>query len=278
MNLGVYRGSGRPDLIPGYVAWLGAPLTHVVDFLPGSWAAIDSPTWWLGKWAPTPYALVLTVPMFPSGCTLEAGARGDYDTHWRSFARALVAKNMQGRTVVRLGHEPRVPSYSWYCKGKEAAYAAYFRRVVSVVRAVAGRPVRFEWCMLAGGGINAEAAYPGNSAVDVIGLDIYDIAKAGTTGRARWDLLRTAPYSLEWHKAFAAKQGKPRAFSEWGVVDVAHGGAGDNPFYVERMVEWTSAAAYACYFEVNAPDGAHRLMPGSWTNFPKAAAKYRGLV
>lgn len=288
MNLGVFRGSGQAEQVTKYETWLGRPVTHVLDFVGAQpfdsltpWKTLDGPGWTFDQWKSSPWQLVLSVAALPNKkFTLAAGARGDYDAHWRKFATAAVAHG-GADTILRPMWENRVKNFPWYAGGQEQTYAACFRRFVDVARSVQGQRFRFDWCPLQGGGINTEASYPGDQHVDIIGLDLYDGGgRTNLTGAKRWEWKHTQPYGLDWHKTFASKHGKPRSFPEWGVTDSGHGGVGDDPYYVEQMWRWCQAAdvEYANYFEVNARDGAHRLMPGTWTNFPKSAAKLRALA
>lgn len=286
LHVGVFRGSGRADLVSEYETWLGRSVSHVLDFVGAQpldsttpWASIDNPSWLFGQWSSKPWQLVVSVAALPNkNFTLAAGARGDFDAHWRKFAASAVAHG-GASSILRPMWENRVKSFPWYAGGQEATYAACFRRFVDVCRSIAGQQFKFDWCPLQGGGINVEASYPGNDHVDFVGLDIYDGGGRTTlTGAKRWAWKRTQPYGLDWHETFAAKHGKPRSIPEWGVTDSGHGGVGDDPYYITQMVAEIADVAYGCYFEVNARDGAHRLMPNSGTSFPKSAAAYRSLV
>jgi len=66
---------------------------------------------------------------------------------------------------------------------------------------------------------------------------------------------------------------------EWGLAVRPNDnlGGGDNPYYIEQMWAWVNSHdyLYANYFEVDARDGAHRLMTD---RFPNASARYRALV
>ena len=95
--LGVFRGSGRADLVGEYEAWVGRSVGYTVDFVGKSssstapWAKIDDPSWWCRQWRGRSSQLVLSTAMLPnSSFTLAAGAQGAYDDHWRSFAQTLV--------------------------------------------------------------------------------------------------------------------------------------------------------------------------------------------
>ena len=202
-----------------------------------------------------------------------------YDDHWRRFFATVAAT--YPTLIVRLGWEFNIKSFPWAAGGREAQFVAYWRRIVTIGRKAAPS-VRYDWCPLAGNAnANVVAAYPGDAYVDVIGLDAYDTARVGLTGDARWKHQLDRPYGLVWHRSFARLHGKPMSFPEWGLTVRPNDrlGGGDNPLYIERMLGWIGENnAAACYFEVNARDAVHRLMPGPWTNFPKAAAKFLALT
>lgn len=281
---GVFRGSGKPGEVALYEDWLGRPITHVLDFIGRSstepWKVIDDPSWWCARWRDVDRTLILSVAMLPSTAySLGRGATGDYNAHWQRFASGLVRGGL-GDCVIRLGWEFNGRFYPWAAGGNEAQFASYWRRIHKAMRS-AGFTGKFDWCPLAGNtGADVEACYPGDAYVDVVGLDAYDTAKAGLTGQERWNHQRTRRIGLDWHRYFAEDHGKPRSFPEWGVTTRPHDslGGGDNAAYITNMLGHVTLpdVAYHSYFEVDAPDGAHRLMLGQ---FPNArAALLEGVV
>jgi hypothetical protein len=287
-RLGVFRGSGQPGQVGGYEDWLGTSVGYAVDFVGGMpvgsddpWAKIDDPGWWCRQWASQPWRLVLSTAMLPNtDFTLADGARGAYDNHWRNFGQRLVSAGCPD-AIVRLGWEFNGRFYPWAAGGKEAQFAAYWRRIVNVLRSVDGEQFLFDWCPLAGN-TNADvaAAYPGDAYVDIIGIDSYDTSKVSASNpSARWSDTVNRPYGLAWQVDFAKAHGKRMSLPEWGISERASDdlGGGDNPYYIARMWEWFNAKGYlyAAYFEVDAKDASHRLMT---TQFPDASAELRRLV
>jgi beta-mannanase len=67
-------------------------------------------------------------------------------------------------------------------------------------------------------GNRADAYYPGDAYVDLVGNDLYDIR-----GKAEWEAAEAL---------YRAHPNKPYAFPEWGLWGV------DDPAFVERMAEW----------------------------------------
>lgn len=296
-KMGVFRGSGKPDQTAEYEKWLGRPVTYVLDFVGRQpedsttpWATIDNPGWTCGQWANTKYSLVLSAAMLPTNSqTLAAGAKGEYNSHWKKFGEVMVNRGCDD-AILRLGWEFNGLFFPWSAaggNGQDKNYAAYWRQIVNTLRSVPGQSFKFDWCPLAGvdNQTNPENAYPGNEYVDIIGLDAYDTGVAGTTGEERWKAQKERVFGLNWHLAFAKKMNKPVSFPEWGITVPSGGktyGGGDNPYYIQKMYEWMNALpasgggslTYHSYFEVDAHDGAHRLMLGQ---FPNSTAKFKQL-
>lgn len=277
--LGVYRGAASPTRVAEFGVWLGRQPTVVVDFLADdTWQHIASPVWWADRWASSPYRVAYSVPLLPdTGGTLQAGASGSYNAHFRQLAETLVSRG-QANVILRLGWEFNLPHHRWTAKNDPGAYAAYWRQIVTTMRTVPGAQFEFDWCPNVGTqAVAAERAYPGDAYVDYIGLDAYDVGWGENYADHvwRWNWLLTQAHGLQWHRTFAAVHGKPMSFPEWGlwIRPDGHGG-GDNPYYIERMSEWFAAnnVAYQAYFEADAGDGQHELMGPL---FSLGAAAYR---
>lgn len=313
-KMGVYRGSGKPASTAEYENWLGRPVNYALDFLGGQpdssttpWATIDNPGWWCGSWANSKYNPVFSVAILPTNkLTLAAGARGDYNDHWKKFAEVMVARGC-GNDVMRLGWEFNGAFYNWSISDKADGiignedefvmaqnYAEYWRQIVTTTRQVPGANFKFDWCPLRGrvqsNQAKVEASYPsgkdaqGRSFVDYIGLDSYDTSKYGYTLEKRWQEQLTEELGLQWLQNFAVKNGKPITIPEWGITVRPHDsiGGGDNPYYIQKMYDWMNSLpgsgpgslAYHSYFEYDANDGNHRLMLGQ---FPDSAAMFKKL-
>jgi hypothetical protein len=281
-TLGVYSGGGNVSGANAFGTWLGRRPAYALDFLPQqTWSDIDS-DWIFQRWAGTGYQMIFSVPMLPaSGATLAQGAAGAYNAHFTRMAQALVA-NGQGNAIIRLGWEMNGDWFAWSIKNGAASYAAYWRQIVSAMRAVAPG-LRFDFCpnngssSVSGSLLDPSAAYPGDAYVDIVGMDVYDqswAASASDVG-ARWAGYRDQPYGLSWQRSFAAAHGKPISFPEWGLWSggTGHGG-GDNPDFVQQLSAWIAASnvAYHAYFNYDAPDGNHLL-----SRFPRSATTFQGL-
>ena len=286
-SVGLYRGASHPDYIRLHEDWLGRPIETALEMIAmDSWSRIDDPTKVLNAWRGTHYDVVFTTPLIPKDgtSTLAAGADGAYDEHWRKFASAFVAAG-RGNARIRLGHEFNHTWYPWSAaNGKEAAFAAYYRRVVTVMRSVPGAAFRFTWNVLSGvTTADVEAAYPGDAYVDVISLDLYDGSKGIADFDQRWKSRWSQPYGLTWLQMFATAHGKQMAFDEWALIKSNNPAqrdpstnSGDDTVFINGMFDFfeQNDVAYANYFDANTRYGStdSRIMDGP---YPNATAAYR---
>ena len=292
-GIGFYDGKYNSAGIEKAASWLGSPGTvkYAEDFIDATdWAHISDP-WQLGDWKGTPYTMVWGVPMLPCGgpstqCKTNIAdydllAQGGADGYYKTLAQHLVSAGF-GSSYIRIGWEFNGSWYPWGVRTNDdaRAFAAYFRRVVTTMRAVAPG-LRFDWNPSVGvwPTFDLADAYPGDAYVDDIGLDVYDQSWIADyrDPQARWADLVGQTYGLAWQRDFARAHGKPVSFPEWGVTlrPDGHGG-GDDPYYVEQMASWIAASrtAYAVYFDYDASDGAHALADGQ---FARSATTFRRL-
>lgn len=278
---GVYAGGVRPERVAAFGAWRGRPADISNDFLPASsWADVEGPSWFTGAWAGTA-RMTIGVPILPGAqgtTTLAEGARGSYNKHYAVLAQRLVASGHDD-AVLRLGWEMNGNWFPWSQIGQEAAFAEYWRQIVTTMRLVPGARFSFEFNPTLGygsRGARSDAAWPGDSYVDVVGLNVYDSMWGNSTAtpQQRWDAIQHGTYNLDWWAAFAKLRGKPLAFPEWGLFDTASqngGGGGDNPLFITNFLNWVAKhdVLYETYFNVRAQDGNHLL-----TDFPRSAEAY----
>lgn len=111
---------------------------------------------------------------------------------------------------------------------------------------------------------------------------------AANVAFARW-LNRPVVWAEDFaptERDFAAKHQKRFAIPEWGVNrrPDGHGGL-DNVFFIEQMQAFIASPAnrvyFHCYFDVQAPEGAHQVFPGisgeERTEFPESAKRFQKL-
>ncbi|MCX5683712.1 MAG: glycosyl hydrolase, partial [Planctomycetota bacterium] len=308
-----------------YAKWLGRAAVWAEDFTPTErWDGhIEGGGWQLGEWSKWKKGgpgrrFIFSVPLLPGGwdrsgpksgdgagkaVSLEAGARGEYNEHFRKLALNLIKYDLAD-SILRLGWEFNGGWYTWRAGENPAVYAGYWREIVKTMRAVPGaEKLQFCWNPAQGWQqFPSDKAWPGDEVVDYVGLDMYDESWAKDTypwpagasaeeiearHRKVWnEVLFGGSYGLKFWKDFAAKHGKPMAIPEWGVSnrEGGHGGL-DNPYFIEQMHKFitdpANNVAFHCYFDVMAPDGGHQLSPGlsgaEKTAFPLASARFKAL-
>ncbi len=329
-NIAVYRWAaanrrGGPAGNEAFAKWLHRPLVWGEDFTPTEhWSGhIEGGDWQLKPWSEWKKAvpgrrLIYGIPLLPgpwdrSGeklpdgrkapVSLHAGARGDYNEHFKRLAENLVKYDLAD-SILRLGWEFNGGWYTWRAQESPESYAAYWQQIVKTMRAVPGaESLRFCWNPAQGyQGFPAEKAWPGDDCVDIVGLDLYDEAwtaktypipenataeVAGALRKKVWEqVLLNGDHGLAFWAKFAAKHGKPFAIPEWGVNrrEDKHSG-GDNAYFIEQMhafiIDPANSVLFHCYFDVQAGDGHHQLSPGlngdEKTEFPAATVRFRQL-
>jgi hypothetical protein len=315
-QLSVYKWDvpNGPSNVNAFGQWLGAPVTIASAYeAMDSWDTISGASWQLGPWSNWVKAspgrnLALGVPLIPNtGGSLASCAAGQYDTYWRRLANNLAYYGLHW-AYLRLGWEMNGGWFKWGApkgSGKEASFAGCFRRVVQVMRqAQPANQWKFVWNPGFDGWNTAtyyNSVWPGDSYVDVVGVNIYDQSwNTGTypypsTCDASCRLTRQqkawSGYSpqLSTLRNFAAAHGKPMAFPEWGTIIRSDGhGGGDNPYFIQKMHEFIVASAsrtvFHSYFDTSRTSHDHRLAaatsqdnPGSSTRMPYAAAQFKKL-
>ncbi|QVL31717.1 hypothetical protein KIH39_23205 [Telmatocola sphagniphila] len=328
--LGVYRWANGTANVDAFAKWLDRPSVWGEDFIGGeSWDNVQWPTWWLKEWGPWVHAkpgrrLVLAVPILAGPAdrsgpvqgtkdlkvpvSLEKGAAGTYNHHFKQLAENLVAHKL-GDVILRPGWEFNGGWYAWGAKDKAKLFAEYWRQIVKTMRAVPGTgKILFCWNPTLGDqDFPADEAWPGDEFVDIVGIDVYDEtwnkdtypwAKGATDDvilarqKKVWtEWIMGSPRGLVFWTKFAKDHKKLLAIPEWGLNRRKDGhGGGDNPHFIERMHAFvndpTNNVLFHCYFDVNVPgdDHRHQLSPGDGekglkdgTEFPRAAARFQEL-
>ncbi|MBU4461106.1 MAG: hypothetical protein KJ579_11095, partial [Verrucomicrobia bacterium] len=142
--LGTYHWANGTAGVDAFAAWLGRDTVWGLDFVGGeSWDNVGWPTWWLEAWSTWVKArparrLVLSIPLLagpvdgtgPTQGTkdvgrpvsLEKGAAGDYNRHFRDLAENLVRYGLAD-VILRPAWEFNGDWYAWRAKGRTAAFA-----------------------------------------------------------------------------------------------------------------------------------------------------------
>jgi hypothetical protein len=316
-QLGVYRWDAPdgPANVDDFGRWLGrAPVIASFFHGRGTWGEIDGQEWQLSSWSKWVKAqsgrnVTIAIPLLPkTGGSLASCAAGQYDGYWRNLANNLAYYGLTS-AYLRLGWEMDGSWFAWGApqgSGKEASFAGCFRRVVQVMRQT--QPYR-SWKFVWNPGFDGwktsawfSATWPGDSYVDVIGVDIYDQSWATNTypypstcdASCRLTRQQNAWNNYYWRlntlRDFAIARGKPMAFPEWGVIIRSDGhGGGDNTYFLRKMYDFMmdarSKVVFHAYFNVSQTDTTdHRLTsavsydsPSGATRLPNSASLFKQL-
>lgn len=297
--VGVFKWD-KPSLTDSFSEFAGVPVDIGQSHQPKeNWSKIEWEGWQYLPWAKWVKAkpgriLNLSVAPFPAygQGSLEGCARGDYNFHYKILANRLVANGFEG-AILRFGWEFSGNWMPWYpTSGKAYLFRDCFRQFVNTVRtAEPNGKMRFDYnpnydvsqAVL-------EGAYPGDEYVDFIGLDLYDQSWNGSYAKCPASGCDTTAAMNNWNTTqlpnlkkfvkFATLHKKPLSIPEWGTVDLATNGGGDNPTFIKNMLTFiqdpANRVAYQVYFDVKAPDGDHQLMEP--TEFPRSAALYQQMT
>lgn len=244
---GAYLHYGPPgvELMEDFSRWLGGSEVRVGHtYLPGDlWSNIEGLPDFLASWvdwrrAKDDRLFVLNVPMMERNEAqlsdaevrrlLRRAAAGEFDEHFRTLARRLVALGAPD-TILVLGWEMNGITYTHRCGPGPEDWKTYWRRIVTAMRSVPGQKFRFAFTPNRGmDAIPWPLCYPGDDVVDIIGMDSYDQPQG-----LSFDQEVSEPYGLQDHVDFAKAHGKPISYPEWGLYR-----NGDNATYMLRMLAW----------------------------------------
>jgi hypothetical protein len=208
-------------------------------------------------------------------------ANGDYNQYASILAENLVSHGA-GNIVIRLGLEADGSWEADYIGTNSTEmrdWAKCYANEVTAMRAVPGSHFLFVWNPnICTSDMPLSAWYPGNSYVDIIGVDAYDkdCRTFKTVAQEGWKAYSTDSSnkrakdpdfaSLVNIEAFAVAQGKPMSFPEWGLYT-----GNDDSAYVAYIAQMFKSGdfAFQSYFDNN----NDRIAPlGS--SIPKATAAY----
>ncbi|HEX6015519.1 MAG TPA: hypothetical protein VFY87_27710 [Geminicoccaceae bacterium] len=104
---------------------------------------------------------------------LKLAARGSFDGYYTRFARNLAASGRKD-SIVRIGWECN-HDRAWCCGADPQAFKDMFKRIADIVRKH-NPGVAIEWCCVKKGQQRGSIldSYPGDDAVDIIGVNYYD--------------------------------------------------------------------------------------------------------
>lgn len=267
------EGNSDPSNLTDYDNWMGRP-AEILTISTG-WAShsdfVSSMDYLIGRWGNFDVPLVWSIPLAETVSAMTTAAAGGYDSIYTGFAqKILAAAGAQDVIYIRPGWELNLPSshFPWSAVGNEANYIAAFQNLVDAFRAVSDKFV-FEWNVNIGDYVafDPATAYPGDSYVDIIGMDFYWDVAYSTDPIGTWNYMVNQSHGLQWFENFAASHGKPTAYSEWGINANTAGP------YIQKAMEWflSHDVVYANYWNTHAGFDS-RLDDGS---YPTAAAVYQ---
>jgi hypothetical protein len=247
----------------GWDAWLAASPAHQaivgIDLIPQSVSNNKNPLTWE-----------------------QACAAGSYNAHATKLAENLVSYGA-GKVVIRLGIEANgtwEADYVGTTSAEMSAWAKCYDNEVAAMRAVPGANFLFVWNPnICTANIPISKWYPGNSYVDIIGADAYDldcntqktVSQEGWAQYSTNSLVNTKKDpdfpSLDNIAAFAKAQDKPLSFPEWGLGD----GKPDDVAYVDHLAQISKGSEFS--FESYFDDATHSIVQLG-PAIPKATAAY----
>jgi hypothetical protein len=235
-----------------------------------TWAAWESPwitasqfgyTSWVAE-SPQTRELVLQVDLIPDSLENvnnplsweQSCAAGDFNSYATQLGANLVAAGLQN-SVLRLGAEMNgawEADFMGTTGQEQNLWATCFANEVTGLRQAAGEHFLIDW--------NPNACtqnvpyanfYPGNASVDILGLDLYDVGCDTPNTPINFTQLANETYGLSSFKAFAAAQGKPMSFPEWGLATSPND---DDPAYIDGIGSTVANGdfAFEAYFDAGA--------------------------
>jgi len=280
--LGDYAGSSDPNGVANFGAQTGTHPVYATDYLnkSGGWSTLEGASG-MSVWGHSPYRLVLGVPILPGTGTLAQGATGAYNQYFSTLAQNLVGDGV-ANAILRLGWEFNGYWFPWSVAtaGGAANFAAYWRQIVTAMRAVPGEHFQFLWNPNGPSPTNytPAQAYPGDAYVDYVGTDVYDNywGPGPFTPPVAWANQLSQQWGLDWLASFAAAHHKAIAIPEWSDEFRPDGhGLGDDPSFIDHMAAWFVAnkVAFAdiwCFDST--PTYRNDLLDGT---FPKGLAEFK---
>jgi hypothetical protein len=296
--------------------WIGRPVEVAVLFtgaVSDSWDWIEGPDWRLAPmraWlqAKSGRQISYRFAMMPRnmGITLAQIAAGQHDARYITAANNLAKHGLLSIQIVP-GWEMNGRWYPWHAEagsGNEAAFAAAYRRIVTVMRNA--QPTnKWKWVWNPAhtppglSSAQLESLWPGDQYVNEIGVDAYDASfRVGAYYPSGSDRLQRQQEvwskfhgpALKILSDFARKHGKPMSFPEWGLhliasrgptneADNAAFGGGDNPYFIEQMHKFfmdpANNVVMHAYFEAKNTNLDTRVGPDSV--MPLSQAKFKQL-
>jgi beta-mannanase len=196
----------------------------------------------------------------------QSCAAGDFDAHATQLGTSLVAAGLQN-SVIRLGAEMNgnwEADFVGTTTVEQRLWVRCFENEVVSLRHAAGEHFLIDWnpnpCQF---NVAYSKLYPGNSYVDIMGLDLFDVSCAAPKTPYSFTRLANEPAGLLSIEAFAKAHHKPLSLPEWGL---ATSPSGDDPNFIDGIGSAFDSKnfAFETYFDVRGIGGeALPLGPGT---------------
>jgi len=232
----------------GYTSWVAEEpqtrqLVLQVDLIPDSLENVNNPS----KWE-------------------RACADGAYTAHATQLGESLVVAGLQN-SVIRLGAEMNgtwEADYVGTTVTDQRLWAKCFAKEVSGIRAAPGGHFLIDWnpnaCKYP---IPLANFYPGNPYVDIVGLDLFDVACAAPSTPYTFSELAREPAGLASFESFASAHRKPMSLPEWALSTVP---SGDDPGYINGIGSTFAKGDFAFETYFDGGGGKSKALPlGSGT-------------
>src|SRR5271166_2240960 len=213
------------------------------------------------------------IPMAADGenadASFQAIASGSEDAVFNGIFQAYASAGFKN-FYIRPGWEMNGNWYPWSVTSSDAAdFVAAFQHIASLAHNFAGASIKVVWNPAYSGFVNYNSIYPGNQAVDVIGMDTYGVDAGGTADSSTFDT-STAPtdYTLKDALAMAVANGKPFALPEVGA------GTNDTTFPANVASVVAGSGAQVAFVSIwDDPSGGNSSL--YWSDTPSTAAAWK---
>ncbi len=259
--------------ISGFETKTHSVVTCVSAYLNGATTWTDwSQPWIAGKrygystWVaakPKTRQLVLGIDLIPTSLSNvknplpweQSCAAGNFNSYATQLGKTLVAAQL-GNSVLRLGPEMNGTwerDFIGFTKQEQRLWAQCFANEVIALRQVPGQSFLIDWnpnaCVE---NIPYANFYPGNTYVDILGLDLFDQSCVAPQTPYTFEQLAHEPASLSQFQAFATSMGKPMSLPEWALSAVP---IRDDPGYINGIGSTVARGNYAfeSYFDFQVP-------------------------
>jgi hypothetical protein len=200
-------------------------------------------------------------------------AAGDFTAYANELGTNLVKAGLEN-SVIRLGSEANGTwegDFVGTTTQEQNLWASCFDNEVTGLRQAAGEHFLIDWNPNAcTENIPYSNYYPGNAYVNIMGLDFYDVDCDTPSTSVSYTTLTDEVAGLSTFEAFAAAQGKPMSFPEWGLTTSP---GGDDPAYIAGVGSTVNNGNFAFQEYFDTGSGASEPIDSGST--PLAAAAYQ---